>query len=113
VGITVLFRQERVPAKTLGERFGVNAKSRSDPNGGNNASVNISIHACSAETEEPSDFCHRERPLDPFDLFSQGHGWVRHISHPIEDDSRGDKLTNYSTVPKSDYGKQKNFHKTP
>jgi hypothetical protein len=93
MGITILFRQGRAPAKTLGERFGVNAESRPDPNGGDNASVNISIHACSAETEESSDFCHRECPLDPFDFFSKGNGWVRHISHPIEDDSRGDKLT--------------------
>jgi hypothetical protein len=43
VGIALLFRQERALAKTLGERFGVNAESRSDPYSGDNASVDVAI----------------------------------------------------------------------
>jgi hypothetical protein len=92
-GFPTVLGQESAPPKTLGERFGINAESCPDPNGGNDAGVNISIHTGSAATEETSDFCHRERSLDPFDLFGKGNRWVRYISHLIEDDSTGDKLT--------------------
>ena len=93
VGIALLFRQERALAKTMGERFGVNADSRSDPNSGDNAGVNVAIDACAAKAEQPSDFSHRQRPLDPFNLLCKGNGWVGYISHAMEDDSNKDKLT--------------------
>ena len=69
MGIALLFRQERALAKTLGECFGVNTESRSDPNSGDNAGVNVAI-VCSA----------REMG-------------VSYISHATKDDSNKDKLT--------------------
>jgi len=83
--LPVLLGQERAPTKTLGECLGIDAKSRSDPNGGNDAGVDISVDAGSAETEESSDFCHRERPFDPFDLGDKGNGWAEYVSHPTRD----------------------------
>lgn len=51
----MLLGQDGAPAKTLGERFGVDAKRRADADGRNNAGVNISIYTCPAEAEKPSD----------------------------------------------------------
>ena len=93
VGIALLFRQERALAKTLGECFGVNTESRSDPNSGDNAGVNVAIDTCAAKAEQRSDFSHRQCPLNSFNLFCKGNGWVSYISHATKDDSNKDKLT--------------------
>ena len=92
-GMTILLGKERVPAKTLCECPGVDPKSCSDPDGGDDAGVNISIDARSAEAEKPSHLGNRERTLDPFDLFSKGNRWAGCISHPTKDAAYGDKLT--------------------
>jgi hypothetical protein len=93
VGIAIIFRQERALAKTLGGRFGVNAESRSDPNSGDNASVDVAIDTCAAKAEQRSDFPHRQRPLNSFNLLCKGNGWVSDISHATKDDSNKNKLT--------------------
>jgi hypothetical protein len=62
------------PAQTLGERFGVDTQSRSDPDGRDDASVDVSIDARPAETEKPSYFGDRKRPLDPFYFVGQRNG---------------------------------------
>src|SRR5260370_16534662 len=92
-GITILLGKERVPAKTLCECPGVDPESRSDPDGEDDAGVNISIHACSAEAEKPSHLGNRERTLDPFDLFSKGNRGAGCISHPTKDAHYDTKLT--------------------
>ena len=74
-----------MPAKTLCECLGVNPESRSDPDGGNNAGVNISIDARSTEAEKPSHLGNGERTLDPFDLFGKGNRRTGCVSHPTKD----------------------------
>ena len=75
-GSLSLFWQKRAPAKALSERFGVDAERRSDPDGGDDAGVDVSVDARPAEAEEPSYLGNRERPLDPLDLLGKGNGWV-------------------------------------
>ncbi len=82
-GSLPLLGQKRPPAKILGERFGVDAESRSDPDGGDDAGVDVSVDARPAEAEEPSYLGNRERPLDPFDLVSKGWWLVDCIFHSI------------------------------
>jgi hypothetical protein len=76
----------------LGKRFGVNAESRPDPNSGDNAGVNVAIDTCAAKAEQPSDFSHRQRLLNSFNLLCKGNGWLSYISHGIKNDSNKDKL---------------------
>jgi len=78
-----LLWQERAPAKKLGERFWVDAERRSDSDGGDDASVDVSVDARAAEAEEPSDLGNRERSLDPLDLVGKGQWWVDRIFHSI------------------------------
>jgi hypothetical protein len=92
-GLPDLLWQERVPAQALGERFGVDAEGRSDSDGGDDAGVDISVDARSAEAEEPSYLGNRQRSLDPPDLVGKGQRWVNRISHSIYDDSGRVKLT--------------------
>lgn len=82
-----------MPAKTLCECLGVNPENRSDLDGGNDAGVNISIDARSAEAEKPSHLGNRECPLDPFDLFGKRNRWAGCIFHPTKDAANGNKLT--------------------
>jgi hypothetical protein len=82
-----------MPAKTLCECLGINPDSRSDPDGGDDAGVNISIDARSAEAEKPSHLGNRERSLDPFDLFGKGNRQAGCVSHPTKDAAYADKLT--------------------
>jgi len=74
--ITGYVGNESAPAKTQCESFGVDAESCSDPDGGDDARVDISIDARSAEAQKPSHLGHRERPLNPLDLLGKGNGWV-------------------------------------
>jgi len=53
-GLLDLLWQERASAQTLGEGFRVDAESRSDSNSGDDAGVDVSVDARSAEAEEPS-----------------------------------------------------------
>src|SRR6266481_6340045 len=78
-GSLPLLWQERAPAKTLGERFGVDAESRSDPDSGDDAGVDVSVDARPAEAEELSYLGNRERPLDPLDLVGKGQWLVDRI----------------------------------
>ena|SRR6266849_3430357 len=94
-GVTILLWQERTPAKTLGERFWVNAESRSDPDCGNNAGINIPVDTRSAEAEKQSYLRNGECSLNPFDLVSKGNRRVECVSHPIEDDGKGHKLSRF------------------
>jgi hypothetical protein len=93
LGITILLGKERVPAKALCECLGVNPESRSDPDGGDDAGVNISIDACSAEAEKLSHLGNGESALDPFDVFGKGNRGAGCVSHPTKDAAYGDKLT--------------------
>jgi hypothetical protein len=74
---------KRAPAQALGECFGVDPKSRSYPDGGNDASVDVSVDARPAEAENPSDLANREGSLDPLDLVGKGQWWVDRIFHSI------------------------------
>ena len=78
-----LLGQERAPAKTLGERFGVDAESRSDPDGGDDAGVDVSVDARPAEARSRATSVTESRPLDPFDLVSKGWWLVDCIFHSI------------------------------
>jgi len=82
-GSLTLLGQDRAPAKTLGERFGVDAESRSDPDSGDDAGVDVSVDARPTEAEEPSYLGNRERPLDPLDLVGKGQWLVDRIFHSI------------------------------
>ena len=88
-----LVGHEGASTQAMCEGFGVNAERRADPDGRDDAGVDIAVDTCSAEAEKLSNFCNRERPLNSFDLVGQGNRWVGRISHLINDNSAPDKLT--------------------